>query len=165
MPSVALLAPGGSLPGPMTDPMVEDPARGNPSRLGGAIRGGEYKRRAEETAKLGLESAIAVGEPLDPLLLLLGTFPQLAVLLIESGLALPGLREFAFELPKPPSRNGYEVVLLWGEEERKGLCEDRGHAPGRGRRSSMNPSVERKRTMLRVAIRAARALRQPAPGT
>ncbi|HTT45925.1 MAG TPA: hypothetical protein VMH38_07960 [Thermoplasmata archaeon] len=145
--------------------MVEDPGGRDYSGLGGAVGGGEEEWRAEESPELGLEAPVAIHESLVPILKLPGPLLQFADLLVLAGLALPGLGQLPLQLEEPAAGNGYEVVVLWGEEERKGLCEGGAHAEGWGRKSSMNPSVEAKERMLHLGIRAKGQHRQRASGT
>jgi hypothetical protein len=141
--------------------VVEHSARGNASGLGGAIGASEDEGRATESAELGLQASVLVGQPLDPFLLPLE-------LLALTGPTLPGLRELLLELAKPPTGNGDKVVFLWGETERKGLGEDGFHASERGNFPAKYSSVEGKGAMdqpVPVGIPDLEPLRQTASGT
>ncbi len=80
--------------------LPEDPARGNSSRLGGAIRSGQHERGAQERAQLGFELAIAFAKSLD--------------LLVLPGLLLPDPGKLFLDLFETlePSKNDVPLVLL-----------------------------------------------------
>lgn len=71
---------------------------------------------------MGLDSSIAIHEPLVPLL-------ELSDLLLLVRLTLPSSGKFLLELAEFAERNREEVVTLWGDEKRQEVCEGGSHAP------------------------------------